>query len=90
MIEAPEFYNPLEEVIESANLLEKGILPQAGGWLDQDEFWVRDVRLYRRIEARVLWERAQALKADGDKDPLAALFGEEQDGAVDWDAFTRG
>lgn len=69
-------------------MLEYGILPEAGGWLDQNEFWARDVRLYMRMRSRVLWERAQAMKDDHEKDPLSALF--KQDDADDWGAFTKG
>ncbi len=86
----PKFYHPLEDVIESVSLLEYGILPEAGGWLDQDEFWARDVRLYMRMRSRVLWEQAQALKDDQKKDPLDVLLGAEPDGAADWDAFAKG
>jgi len=90
IVDEPAFYYPLEDVVEGVSLLEFGILPEAGGWLDQNEFWARDVRLYMRIRARVLWERAQAMKQDSGKDPLDALFGEDRDDAAPWEAFTRG
>lgn len=90
IVENPEFFHPIEDVIESVSLLEFGILPEAGGWLDQNEFWARDVRLYMRMRSRVLWERAQALKDDQKKDPLDVLLGAEPDNAADWDAFTKG
>lgn len=90
LVEDPEFYNPIETIVESVSLLEFGILPEPGGWLDQDEFWAQDVRLYKRMQARVLWERAQAMKDDHQKDPMEVLLGAEPDGAADWDTFTRG
>lgn len=91
-LETPIWYFPLDYIIETVHLLEWGILPDAGGWNDQNEFWVLDVRQYLRIRAAVLRKRSNDERArrDGGKDPLAELFGEADGAATDWGAFTGG
>lgn len=90
------FIHPIAEIVEDVHLLEYGILPDAGGWRDQDEGWAQDVRLYMQVRSRILWERAQELKTTGagggGKDPIDALFeGVNDEGQpLDWNAFTRG
>lgn len=88
------WFNDIGVIAEDANLLEFGILPEAGGWHDQNEFWARDVRQFRTIRARVMWEHTQSLRdrlPDG-KDPVDALFdgAAEESAPSSWDDFAGG
>lgn len=95
IIQKPIWYNDIETIIEDVHLLEFGILPDPGGWRDQNEFWARDVRQFMKIRSRVLWERAEKLKHDtpDGRDPVDALFDADSEHNApmgDWDDFLGG
>lgn len=54
------FYHDEDDVFEVCNMLllsEFHVLPDAGGWLDQDETWAHDIMQWLGIRARLKWER---------------------------------
>lgn len=55
------------------------VLPDAGGWNDQDADWTDDVFTYLALERRIKWEREHAKEIEalmtGGDGLVANLFG---------------
>jgi hypothetical protein len=82
------FNNSLNYVLSTGQIFVQShfvVMPQAGGWDDQDAAWCDDMLIYLRGLARKKWEYIQSKSESGDKSDVNTQESDEE--TPDWTAY---